>query len=457
MKKILLGVVALIVLAAPALVGLVAEEHYNGLMSRLTALGLQVVHTDYRRGWFGSTAVTELQPALPATGARANSIETFSLRSRIIHGPLVMRSFALAEIVTELPQLSEISGSSDERAIHTLIHFNGAGRSDIDWPATDRVAADGSSRIRIGEIGGRLVFSAGGDEIDIWLEFSGGRITERDRILLEMGAFSLDSQTRPGASGVRLGSGSLRMERLTLRDRESAASVDMRGIEITGESREQQALVEAEANYRLEAIDLAGDSYGPGLLRLRVGRLAAPALARMQQALEALSRQPLSDMEMGMALLGVMSQTAAGVLSGDPLIAIAPLRIDTPEGVVEVEFSLQALDLKLADLANVSRLTNKLQGDLSLRLPEVLLQRALLEQSLRQLAATDGEQGAPPASEAPTAEVRAALEAQEEQRIALWLRQGLVERDGSSLTVVASLSSGLLSVNGKTIPLTIGR
>jgi uncharacterized protein YdgA (DUF945 family) len=235
----------------------------------------------------------------------------------------------------------------------------------------------------------------------------------------------------------------------------------MRGIEVSGESRENEAFIEAEASYRLAAIELAGTRYGPGLLRIQVGRLAAPVLARMQQELESISRQSLSEMEMGMAMLGLLSQTAAGLLSGDPVLSISPLRIETPEGPVEAEFSLQTQDLALPDLANVPMLLTRLQGDFSVRVPEVLLKALLVEQTQKrielQLAESNGHQGAPPASVLRDGQMREAVEAQVEQQIALWLRQGFVEREGGSLKSVASLSSGLLSVNGKTIPLSIGQ
>ena len=52
-------------------------------------------------------------------------------------------------------------------------------------------------------------------------------------------------------------------------------------------------------------------------------------------------------------------------------------------------------------------------------------------------------------------ELQEMVEAAATEQLDQLLVQGLVEREGSDIATVASLSNGLLTVNGKTVPLTM--
>jgi uncharacterized protein YdgA (DUF945 family) len=93
----------------------------------------------------------------------------------------------------------------------------------------------------------------------------------------------------------------------------------------------------------------------------------------------------------------------------------------------------------------------KLAAEASLRIPEKLFRRLLGQQIRLQIAQL---QQAEKISTDLTAEQLDKLVAdQVDGQLQQLVRQGVLERDGEYLATVARFSDGLLTVNGKTIPL----
>lgn len=460
MKKFsLLAVLVLtLVLGAPALIGFKAEARYQLAVDRIQQSGLEVVAHSYDRGWFGSTAETSLVFARPGhlSAARGPDSLRLTLLSTVSHGPLVSTGLGLAEVDSEIKFAARSIFPPDYPAqIHTLIDL--AGRSDtrINLPATEITGTKEMPDLSFGGLSGEMKFDAGRGDMEIHFVLQSLGVYSGGQTLAEVGETRLDSNSHTSASGLMLGNGEFSAQRLLLKDSESGEQVVMSGLALDLESSEVSEQVSAAASYRLQSIEVAGEIYGPGLLRIEMSRLSGPVLVRLQQAMTEIKEQAMSDEQRGMALLGVVMNIGTDLLKSDPAIAIKPFQLVTPDGTVEGEISLRGDGLSLADLSNIQLLAGKLAADLSLRMPETLFRSMLIHQTrlkLEQQIATVIEQG----GEVPDldqAQLQQLIEHQVDEQIDQWLLQEIIERDGADLATVASLSSGLLTVNGKTIPL----
>lgn len=449
--------VMILVFCAPAIIGIRAEARYQLAIDRIQQSGLAVISRSYNLGWFGSTAKT----GIVFVGAKGSSADKktdtlhLTLLSTISHGPLVSSGFGLAEISSEIEFPEHWIPLPDYPAqIHTLVDFDGRGHTRINLPAADIAGSVQLPDISFGGVTGEIDFDIAGN-IEIHLILHSLGVGNAGKKLIELGETRLDSKSHLGDSGLMLGSGELKVQRLILHDQGQNEQFAVRELAVDLESSEEAEQVRAVASYRLERIEAGGAVYGPGLLRVELSRLSAPVLVRLQQAMEEIKNQAMSDAQRGMAMMGIVMGVGSELLKNDPAIAIKPLRLITPDGTVEGEISLRAEGLSLAELSNMRALAGKLVADLSLRMPEKLFRTMLIQQTRLQVErkiSTMIEQGA----EAPALEpgqLQQLVERQVDEQLSHWLSQQIIERDGEDLATVASLSSGLLTVNGKTIPL----
>lgn len=449
--------VVALVLGAPAVIGIKAESRYQLAIDHIQQSGLRVVSHSYSRGWFGAKAETGIVFVAPEGASAATGPDSphLTLVSTIAHGPLVSTGLGIAEIDSQIEFAEKTLALPDDQAqIHTMIDLDGSGHTRINLPAADMTGSAKMPDISFDGLSGEMQFGIDGD-IDTHLVLHGLVVGSDGQKLLELGETRLQSNSRTSVSGLMLGNGKFSMQRLKLSGPEQGEQVAMQQLDVDLASSEELEQVSAVASYRVERVEVGHDVYGPGQLRVELNRLSGPVLVRLQRAITDIKSQSMSDAQRGMALMGVVMNVASELLKGDPGIVIKPLSLVTPDGTVEGELSLRGNGLRLADISNMPVLAGKLVADLSLRAPEKLFRSMLVQQSARrlkqQIAAMIEQGGEAPRLE--QGELQQLIERQVDQQLSEWISQEVIVRDGSDLATVASLSSGLLTVNGKTIPL----
>jgi len=461
MKKyfFLAALLLALVLGAPAVIGVKAEARYQLVIDRIHQSGLSVESHDYERGWFGSTATTGIVFTVPE-GSSATVVKPDTrrliLRSRISHGPLVSTGLGLAEIDSEVEFGDKAIFPPDYPAeFHTLVDLNGKGETRVNLPALKISGLVEKENLDFGGISGQIEFDTAHGDMEIRLLLKSLGVSNGGQSLVEVGETQLNTDSRTGVSGLMLGDASFQVNRLMLSDRESGDQLVMHELAIDLESSEESEQVSAVASYSLGRVEAGDDVYGPGLVRVEFSRISGPVLVRLQQAVAEIEGQKMSEAQRGMALLGVVMNLGSDLLKNDPAIAIKPLRLVTPDGAVQGELSLRGDGLSLTDVSNIPVLVSKLVADLSLRMPEKLFRRMLIQQTRlkveRQIAAMIDQGGEPP--ELDAGKLQQLVEKQVDGQLVQLVSQKIVERDGDDLATVASLSSGILTVNGKSIPL----
>lgn len=459
MKKYLLlfVVIGALVLALPGIVGWQMEARYQELVERAEQAGLRVTANSYQRGWFAAAAETELEPALPKRAADVAAIDMrFKIRSRIDHGPLVTAGLGLGEIDSEiLVDGEQLFPDEYPASIKTLVALDGGGRMQLELPPlslepqSDRPAAEFSG------LSAQLDFDPQFQANQLQAEMAGLVLSEGGSAVLEVGLVEMDSRSWAGPAGLTLGGGIFTMERLLFNNPAQDIAVALNGLSAEIESSDQGQQIGGSASYRLETAEIGGETYGPGEIRFEFSNFSAPVLARMQQEFEQMSQQDLSEQQQGMVVMSILLSSVPKLLENDPGLALRQLRLVTPDGVIEGHLALQSRGLKWEEIGDPAKLLGKLAADMSLRLPQRLLQLVLEQRVLNQIVQQyQQRESLGEEIEMPNAaQLQSMVEAEAEQQLSQLLGQGILEQDGDRLATVAVLADGLLTVNGKTVPL----
>jgi uncharacterized protein YdgA (DUF945 family) len=279
------------------------------------------------------------------------------------------------------------------------------------------------------------------------------RLQASDGAAGELRDLRLDVDLRRGPGGLPVGRWRLGMEWMSVTPpaQTEAKPFAMHSFAVTGTSEERDGAMDVTADYQLGSLVAEGLTYGPFDLRLAARRLAVDALVRIQaageEAIAAGATAEGRSEALGVALLA----NADALLAKDPSVALDQLSFDMPEGRVAASFELRTVGLRAAELRNAQAALQRLQGKAALRLPEVVLAALLRQQGRQQLAALAEEHGD---AEQPSAEeVEEAAGQYAAQQIETLVAQQILVRDAGALAFAAELRNGLLTVNGKSIPL----
>ncbi len=442
----------------PAIIGLEAEKQYMLLTEQWGQRSISVLDHYYSRNWFSSDAKTELVFTIPFAGRKSSDQSEFSfyLQSSIAHGPLTITGqIGLADISTRLLSADNNGSHGDIPAtLQTLIALSGAGSTTIDIPAVEIRSDDTRVGISTGGLTGEIQYAAGmsGIRIDAGLkDLTVARGSEKQ---LALGQLALSAEGWLGTTGLLLGKGDLALSDLDVNHKGGALSLKLDQMGLSFESSETADHAALKTICTVGRVDINNALYGPGRITLAVDKLPVPALIKLQEAIEMLNRQRLPQEQQRMAMTHLLLAHGMGLLTDDPLFAIEALQLETPKGKIRGELRLQTKGIYWIDLVTGSWL-KKLLGDASLRMPETIFKQMLLrlaEQRISRKMAQPQQSVEDKESYYPKDQA-AIAEAMSRRQHESFLRQGLVKRDAGDITVVATLSDGMLTLNGKTIPL----
>jgi len=465
MRKLLMVILvlaALLLLTVPGVVGMHAQGRYQQMVGQLQASGLRVVRNDYQRDWFGATAETELELPMPQDAAPQKSPQPlrFVLRSEISHGPFFPAQGVTGDqLIIDSEFLSggkPLFPADYPALIQTRISLDGNGRTLIDLPPLDLPGRNGQPAIQFKGAKGEMGFRADYGHLAMDLKLPYLRIDNGQGALFELEGAIMDGAYERGAAGLMLGSGGVTVSRVEMLSGQ-VASLELQGLGAKIESSAEGDLVKGAVHYTVDSVVTNGDSYGPAELDLRVDHLSAPVLGRMQKAMDEMASQNLPPEQQGMALLSVMMSSGEEFLRSDPRLVLERLYVQTPEGTIEGRFKLQPIGLEWAEISNISAILNKLDAEAELQMPEPLF-RALFEQQARQVVMMQVEQQRMLGKDVATpdfAQLESQVAAMADQQLEALLQQEVLVRKGSDIATVATLRNGLLTVNGKSLPLPI--
>jgi uncharacterized protein YdgA (DUF945 family) len=301
-------------------------------------------------------------------------------------------------------------------------------------------------------LSGEVNFNTVKGNISITLSGDGLSVYSPGKGRLDINRYQLSSDSNRGINDLMLGNGDFVIDRLAFKDDETDIAVELNNLKIGANTSARDEVLDLEVQYSFDRLQVADQQYGSALLEISFDSISAAAVAKIQESIKEMQQNQVPPEQQGMAMLGTFMSVLPAMLEHNPGFAIERLQVSTPQGDVKFSFSLRSQDMKVTDVSLPQTMVQKLVGDASLEVPETIVRDALKQMALQQqLAALQNQDDAE--EEIDFVKIDEMADMQVNSQIDMALSQGFIEKKGGSLVSVASMKAGLLSVNGKTIPL----
>jgi uncharacterized protein YdgA (DUF945 family) len=458
--KSLLALVAILfvlLLLAPWLVGSQIEQRYGAFLSPLERHGLERLGHSYQRGWFNAEARTHY------AGLRSAEERTlsppFTLHSRIEHGPWPWSQLgrggwwpSAAYMETRVVRTEARAGDDAELQLGILIALDGSGNIQIEEGTYHGPPAHLFPGIEATELQGRLEF---GPDFS-WVRGKAGYrhldLSQGKHWRLAIDDLSIQLDQVAVLEAWLVGRGRLSLGEARLLWDVLPNPLVLRGVEVVAESGAETGLLGLAIDSDIAELTLGDESYGPAEVRVQLTDLPGPTLARLLEGLGA-AWVPLleSDRSADTQVAG-LAEGFLELLNREPKFSLAA-QMKTPEGSVRADVRLRPTGFSADDLSHPPRWLSHLSGEVELHIPEPLSRRMLgawMRHGPSEAPPQGSDQQLPPGDD----EARVAMAV--DRQLADLLRQDLLVRVGKDLVTVARLGSGLLAINGRTFPLSLG-
>ncbi len=436
--------VAAVALTTPYFLGSHAEKviHQPDGFGHLPA-GVSARSVEYRRGWFGADAVTEVTFDLTD-----QEPVTFQLNHHIEHGPFSTGG-NLYTVDTKLqlhadtpPDVLALWADGVPAQAHTTVDLKGAAHAAIRISPAARSENGGgfewrgaTADIRTSADGNHAVFTLASEG------FSGHKPDGQ----VEIGSISADfDMQRVGL--LWSGGGTFSIAEIAGSGKTAdgdTKTVQLTGFEVRTASEIENGLVNGSVTYRVADVEAAGDNYS-GEITVAMQNLDTAVLEAIQAEQERLAASELSLEERQMVLGGFFMEQFPKLLVRHPKLVVRDLRIDTPEGQVGGTLEVQYVKDEPV-LAPVPALLGALEASADLRIP-VALALALPRPSVARQVAAYAEASQEELSEE---EFEQRVDNVVRQQVNSMIQAGFLQADGDLLTVNATLKDMVLMVNGR--------
>jgi uncharacterized protein YdgA (DUF945 family) len=468
MKKTLLialGAVLLIVLALPALTGIMTQsrlEQRVALLSNNPFTAAEV--TAYDRGWFASTArielglspqyVAQLSAATPAGGLLAQRVPVVV---ELKHGPIIFDDgmrIALSTVVATFDPASPLATfARDELGMPYVFELRGQADLgggfvfDADIPPIDY--GDGSDELDFSGLrvdgtlrGNHVTMRGNADSLD-YVSALASAVVERLR-------FALDQEY--GAANVALGSGELSLARIVVTsplvgDEPLFTAQELR---VGGDSAvDDNGLMRVGVHYGAASV-AAGTGFNltDADLGIAVADLDAAAMKDYYATMQlVMGQQPAASPD---EVLAALVPVFERLLEGGPSIAVDPIRFAmngepfSAKILIEVDpaalpsgarnYQDPSLWLAVATISAEAEVSKALAQDVA-------------QQVIRMQLAGSGD------ASLTEDDINTMAEAQAGFLLVSLLGQGMLRDDGDSYVTNAHFASGTLTINGTQVPL----
>jgi hypothetical protein len=474
---VVLGVAAGAAALGPWLIGLHVERLYAEALTGLEARGFRILANDYRRGWLGAEAETLIAPRQgsvastpppslddPATALRLR------VRSRIDHGPRGARWTTWPPVLAEAHSRSILAGES--RRLPPLIldaELRPGAQLAMRLRLPDLTYSGGAGQLHLMAVHGALHMDVAGSRF--WGTGQAGALEaiDADGRALALRDLGWRLDLTEGA-GLPVGELVLTLRHAALTDPSTAedeAAVDdglppfdAGGLRLTLTTRLHQDRFGLTMMLALDRLLIREMGFAPSRIGLAVSGLHAPALAGLTRVGSHPAAPALAGSPPVMGAIGLLGHLPQ-LLALGPSASVAPLSLATPDGAVTAEVTLslppRAADAAAGSPVDLGSLIDRLHGQARLELPRALLLKWLTAQQRRraeQELARLGERPAPfPAH--LVAQVADAGEAALDGLIrARWLVP-VGAAPSERLKAVLVIGDGLLTVNGRSLPVAV--
>lgn len=350
------------------------------------ALGLPVQLQNYRRGWFSSSATSQIR-----LGDELDA-PVLNVQHRIFHGPLPQwRSLGLVSAISEVtltPAASSQSGTADTSAAPLRIE------SDLGLDRHVRLVLTGQpsrfttangAQWSLAALNGRLELAPQMRAISAQLDWDGMQWTGQNNARLRIGKVVLNGsyQIPAGRTSVYDGQSALSVDHLELRNlfaadlQQQPVPYDWQfnGIQWANRLNTQSALGEASASLQATAMQLDGQALGPAQWAMSLNNIPVEPLERVMPKLDAWLKQQSPQPNAQGEQLSLTEQQAiqndiAALFNQGLRLQLDRWSISLPVGEVLVTGQMDAPELSGTDLSFLPMsLASKVNATVQARVP----------------------------------------------------------------------------------------
>ncbi|MCF7989817.1 MAG: YdgA family protein [Thiohalocapsa sp.] len=446
---------AMAVSALPWLLGLRVEHDYRGLLAALAADGYGLIEQDYQRGWRRSSARLLVAPPSLRDDAEPPRLR---IAVRIVHGPP-----GLADMLRWPPVLgfarARVTVVDAPRALPPLLVdalIGPFGGLDLALRLPDSSYAGEAGRLLLTDVRTELDISADRRAWRARGVITGFEAVADDARRLAVEGLSWQADVDSGDAGLPLGVATLTLEHMSLGYGDTQPSLAAGGVRIALRSRLSAAERAAmEAEIEVDRLIREQSELAPSRAELSLTGLHAPTLAALWSGVMALNQRQLPASMRGLALGGLLGEHLPALLSSGPGAKLAPLEVTTPHGMLTAALSLTVKASEVqADPTSprTSDWLSRLSGEARLSAPQPLLLQLLVQEKERRVRAELRHRGEPVGPLAPS--LKSEVEQAAQASLAGLIRDGWLQANAGRLIAAAVVGDGLLTINGKTWPIT---
>ncbi len=419
MKKLVAGVVSLLVLAYPASTWWAGKKIEATLAEQYKTLEqvpfIKVTKRDFQRGFASSTEVVTYEVLgdfirglgdlegqdgdKPAAETKKPEPLSFTVRNLIRHGPFAGGQLASAVIDSELvldgktqQELAKVFGDKRPLSARTVFGFDGGGRTAMESPAfTHTVEGEQGGTVSWGGVKADMSFTR--DVASFTLQGTMPRLEIKDRrgvhMLLSEIRMSGD-QKRMFAEEPLLYAGTQRFEvaQIQFSAPPSEGSPMAEGL---GIKAPQKPVLLKNVSYAVDApfsggefMDIAArmssasllidqQEYGPAHYDVSMKHLHARTVAKLYRSVMQMYADPAALKNDPGAALAAMAEPAKALLGHNPEFSVDRISFKSAHGEAQVSARVKLNGAKPEELAQPMALIGKIDAAAELKLPAALL------------------------------------------------------------------------------------
>jgi len=448
-------VLILIGASLPLVLGTQAQRAYQELLGAAgEALpGATVVFSRYDRGWFSSTADTEW--ALEASGT-----QRLRLDSRIEQGPFTWFSREGFPVLARVQTRAEWIGTAVQMPpllVTTHISTDGSAVGRLLVPATDQPRRDDLPWLRTKDLTGTVHFSPAAPTVLVEIDLPAVALVTPTGPLAQLTDARLRSDLRGWTGGLytgitrltigvaRFGSTGAELTNATATEPRwqrlptgspgtppaTPAGAALHGLVIDLTQTPSDRNLDVQLQARADDLQLRGQDYRTAQIGISARSLDGQSLIDLIEALQTLSSNTRNPALRGLVGLTLVTRLLPRFLAAGPRFDLDPVRLDTPDGPVNLHLRVAAPaagDGSANRGSNAVTWLTAISAEGAVTLPESVARDWLGP-------ADQEHQGAAG------------------QRLDRWLEEGWVSvRDGQVSSTV-HLADRVLTVNGRILPL----
>ena len=371
------GVVVAAAAAAPWAVGMLTEQQWQAATGDFNqAQPFFVMETaEYDRGYLESTIMGQLYVVDPDTGER-HAVDWTGDVSHGITSSTILFNF-------DLPEDDEFEKVfPDEKPTLTVTTSAwGSSLVELDVPAIDYVDEQTGESLNVSQSYSTLEFSAGGDEMNLDMQWPGLVLRTPD-MRLSMENLDMEQQATLLTGQLWTGEGSMTVAKVSVASRDEPEVV-LEGLEIVSETKavNDDQSFNLDSTMTLDKVSYGDEGYGPHSFDLRMQEVDVAAwneLMEAAQTVQELSMAPGNDpqkafqqqMQATMAMTGGLEKLMARGLT-----VVTDMDISSPEGPVTGHLEVSHPEQPDKDRVPFMLIAQTIEGELNLKIPVALGER----------------------------------------------------------------------------------